>query len=179
MSTKYLRVRNLKINSELVMAMRPCLERSDVERFLPPGTNQRLEEIAERLDINTGHKLWLISNILTNDQMFKVRQKFITMADGYLLPYAEHYEAKDAKFWRTGLSWINFSRLWWALQDHYMEVTPYDSKKHPFYSDYMEEYGKSTFTLIWKAVRNLKVHPPEEWTRPLLSNSGVLELELE
>ena len=178
MSTKYLKVRNLKINSELVMAMRPCLERSEVEIFLPPGTNLRLEEIAERLDIKTGHKIWLIANILTNDQIFKVRQKFITMADGYLLPYAEKYEASCGKFWRTGLSWINFSRLWWALQDHYREVTPYDSKKHPSYFDYMEEYERSAFTPIWKAVRNLKVHPPEEWSRPLRSNSGVtVELE--
>ena len=174
MSTKYLKVRNLKINSELVMAMKPCLDRSDVEIFLPPGTNQRLEEIAERLDIKTGHKLWLVSNILTNDQIFKVRQKFITMEDGYLLPYAEKYEAKDVKFWRTGLSWINFYRLWWALQDRYM----YDSKKYPCYFDYMEEYERSTFAPIWKAVRNLKVHPPEEWTRHLSSNSGVtVELE--
>ena len=184
MSTKYLRVRNLKINSKLVMAMKPCLPRSEVKIFLPPGTKLRLEEIVERLDIYTSHKLWLVSNILTNDQIFKVRQKFITMADGYLLPYVEKYEAKDAKFWRTGLSWINFYRLWWALQDRYMEVTPYDSKKHLSYSNYMSYSGymkereKSTFTSIWKAVRNLKVHPPEEWTRPLLPNSGVtVELE--
>ena len=142
------------------------------------GTKLRLEEIVERLDIYTSHKLWLVSNILTNDQMFKVRQKFITMADGYLLPYAEKYEAKDAKFWRTGLSWINFYRLWWALQDRYMEVTPYYYKKHLSYSDYIEEREKSAFTSIWKAVRNLKVHPPEEWTRHLLLNSGVtVELE--
>jgi len=185
MSTKYLRVRNLKIDSELVMAMKPCLARSDVEIFLPSGTKLRLEEIVERLDIETSHKLWLMSNILTNDQMFKVRQKFITMADGYLLPYAEKYEVKDEKFWRTGLSWINFYQLWWALQDHYMEVTPYyfieqgsGYKNHLSYSNYMEEREKSTFTSIWKAVRNLKVHPPEEWTRPLLPNSGVtVELE--
>lgn len=178
MSTKYLKVRDLEINSELVMAMKPCMSRTEVETFLPPGTKPRLEEIVERLDIYTGHKLWLVSNVLTNDQMFEVRQKFITMADGYLLPYAEKYEAKDVKFWRTGLSWINFYRLWWALQDHYMGVTPYDSKKHLSYFDYMEEYEKSTFTSIWKAVRNLKVHPPEEWTRPLSPNSGVtVELE--
>ena len=178
MSTKYLKVRNLKINSELVMAMQPCLPRSDVDIFLPPGTKLRLEEIVERLDIYTSHKLWLVSNILTNDQMFKVRQKFITMADGYLLPYVEKHEGKATKFWRTGLSWINFYRLWWALQNHYMKVIPYNSKKHPSYSDYMEEYEKSTFTSIWKAVRNLKVHPPEEWTRYLPPNSRVtVELE--
>ena len=165
MSTKYLRVRNLEIDSELVMAMKPCLARSDVEIFLPSGTKLRLEEIVERLDIETSHKLWLVSNILTNDQIFKVRQKFITMTDGCLLPYVEKYEGKATKFWRTGLSWINFYRLWWALQDRYMEVTPYDSKKHPSYFDYMEEYEKSTFTSIWKAVRNLKVHPVSEWSR--------------
>lgn len=178
MSTKYLKVRDLEINSELVMAMKPCMSRTEVETFLPPGTKPRLEEIVERLDIYTGHKLWLVSNVLTNDQMFEVRQKFITMADGYLRPYAEKYEAKEVKFRRTGLSWINFYGLWWTLQDHYKEVIPYDSKKHPSYLDYIEEYEKSTFTSIWKAVRNLKVHPPEEWTRPLSPNSGVtVELE--
>jgi len=165
MSTKYLRVRNLEIDSELVMAMKPCWSREGVEQYLPPGTSLRIEEIIESEYISHSEKLWLVANILTNDQIFKVRQKFITMADGYLLPYIEKYEGKDTKFWRTGLSWINFYRLWWALQNHYMKVIPYDSKKHPSYSDYMEEYEKSTFTSIWKAVRNLKVHPVSEWTR--------------
>ena len=178
MSTKYLKVRNLKINSELVMAMRPCWSREGVEQYLSPGTSLRVEEIIESEYISNTEKLWLVANILTNDQIFKVRQKFITMADGYLLPYIEKYEGKDTKFWRTGLSWINFYRLWWALQDCYMEVTPYYYKKHLSYSDYIEEREKSAFTSIWKAVRNLKVHPPEEWTRPLLPNSGVtVELE--
>ena len=56
MSTKYLKVRDLEINSELVMAMKPCMSRSEVEIFLPPGTTVSFSwhELTDRGDYRIG-----------------------------------------------------------------------------------------------------------------------------
>lgn len=164
MSTKYLKVRDLEINSELVMAMKPCWSKEEVEQYLSPGTSLRIEEIIELEYVSYNEKLWLVGNMLTGKQILSVAKKLIRKVDDSVLERLQQHNTSPEELFDIDPSYITLSRLCRFLEDCYRETTSYGMEKQSG-REYTRTCMHYAFMQVWKGVRNLKVHPISEWSR--------------